>query len=89
MAMTKRKRIMIILSPDLERTVNRLSKSSGLPVATVARTFLEEAIPSMNALADLFDAETGDELQERYKLMVKRLQGQVKRLPVAPFGQEP
>jgi hypothetical protein len=43
----------------------------------------------MNALADLFDAETGDELQERYKLMVKRLQGQVKRLPVAPFGQEP
>jgi len=85
---TTRKRIQVVLTPELEQALQRMARVSGLPVATVARTFLEEAVPSLNELSDVLEAGKGEQLVERWGLMVKRLQGQVQTLPLRPWDDE-
>lgn len=83
---TSKRRVAITASTALEDALERLSKATGLPVATIARTFLEEAIPSLNELSEVLEAGKGEEVQRRWELMVRRLQGRVQTLPVELGG---
>lgn len=79
---TTRKRLQIVLTPRLEEALDRLARATGLPVATIARSFLEEAVPTLNELSEVLEAGQAEAVVDRWREMVLRLQGKVQELPV-------
>lgn len=78
---TTRKRISVVLTPELEDALNRVSSVSGLPVATVARSFLSEAVPTINELAEVLEGRDRPDVITRWRGFVDRLEGRVRQLP--------
>jgi hypothetical protein len=84
---TTNKRIAVTLSPPLAGVLARLSTVTGIPVASVARSFLEEAVPVMQELADVLETKDRPELlAERWAGMVARLEGRMAELPRDPYA---
>jgi hypothetical protein len=81
---TSKRRIAIVVNPGLETALERMSAASGLPVATIARSFLEEAVPVLNDLSEILESENRPDIVDRWQGLVKRLQGQVLELPMEP-----
>lgn len=79
---TTKKRIYIVLSWELEDSLNRLARNTKIPRASVARLFLEEAVPSLNQLSEILESENNEEMIETYRQMVKKLQKKCGELPL-------
>jgi hypothetical protein len=85
---TSKRRIAIVVNPGLEAALERMASASGLPIATIARSFLEEAVPVLNDLSEILESEGRPDIVVRWQGLVKRLQGQVMELPMEPGGGE-
>jgi len=49
---TKKKRLMISLSPEVEETLERLKKSMGVAPSRLIAGILDEALPSLQGIAE-------------------------------------
>lgn len=66
---TKKKRLILSLSRELDQAIDRLAKAQARPRASVVVEILEEITPSINALAEVVEVSKSAPEQAYNKLL--------------------
>lgn len=65
---TRKRRIILSLSPELDQAIDRLAKARERPRASVLVEILEEMVPSLNALSEAVEVSKSAPEQAYSKL---------------------